>query len=109
MTEIYLCQLEELDSIEGQGFDLDDGTAVLVFRRGDKLIAWRNSCPHRGIRLEWQPNQFLDYEKQFIQCATHGALFGIEDGTCIAGPCPGEQLEQLQCVLIDGAVYLSRD
>jgi nitrite reductase/ring-hydroxylating ferredoxin subunit len=59
--------------------------------------------------LEWQPNQFLDYEKQFIQCATHGALFGIDDGICIAGPCPGEQLEALPVEVRDGEVWLTRD
>lgn len=109
MTEIYVCQLDALDPVEGRGFDLDDGTAVLLFKRDGEVIAWRNSCPHRGIRLEWQPDQFLDYEKQFIQCATHGALFGVKDGTCIAGPCPGEQLEPLSCTIRDGAIYLSRD
>jgi nitrite reductase/ring-hydroxylating ferredoxin subunit len=81
----------------------------LLIRRGESVVAWRNSCPHRGIRLEWQPNQFLDYEKQFIQCATHGALFGIDDGICIAGPCPGEQLEALPVEVRDGEVWLTRD
>ncbi|MBA4500795.1 Rieske (2Fe-2S) protein [Marinobacterium marinum] len=108
MSEIVLCHLDELDPIEGRGFELDDGTALLVLRRDDQILAWRNSCPHRGIRLEWQPHQFLDHEKQFIQCATHGALFGIQDGICVAGPCPGEQLEALPCTVRDGKVYLSR-
>jgi len=109
MSQVFLCQLDQLDPVEGLGVELEDGTAVLLFRRGERVIAWHNSCPHRGIRLEWQPNQFLDYEKQFIQCATHGALFGIEDGTCVAGPCPGEQLEALTYTVRDGAVYLNRD
>jgi len=106
MSEIYLCRIDELDSVEGRGFELEDGTPVLLFRRGERVLAWRNSCPHRGIRLEWQPDQFLDYEKQFIQCATHGALFGIEDGVCVAGPCPGEQLEPLPCMVRDGQVFV---
>ncbi len=109
MSDIYLCRVDELDPVEGRGFELDDGTAGLLFRRGERVLAWQNSCPHRGIRLEWQPDQFLDYEKQFIQCATHGALFGIEDGVCVAGPCPGEELAPLTCSVRDGKVYLSRD
>ena len=104
-----LCTLDALQPDTPRGFDLADGTALLLIRRGDRVIAWRNSCPHRGIRLEWQPDQFLVYEKQFIQCATHGALFGIDDGICIAGPCPGEQLEALPVEVRDGEVWLSLD
>ncbi len=104
-----LCTLDELQLNSPRGVDLEDGTALLLIRRGESVVAWRNSCPHRGIRLEWQPNQFLDYEKQFIQCATHGALFGIDDGICIAGPCPGEQLEALPVEVRDGEVWLTRD
>lgn len=104
-----VCALDELKHDIPRGFDLEDGTAVLLIRRGEQVIAWRNSCPHRGIRLEWLPDQFLDYEKQFIQCATHGALFGIDDGICVAGPCPGEQLESLPVEIRDGAVWLNRD
>lgn len=102
-----ICSLDELEPDTPRGFDLDDGTALLLIRRGDRVIAWRNSCPHRGIRLEWQPDQFLDCERQFIQCATHGALFGIDDGICIAGPCPGEQLEALPVRVHNGEVFLS--
>lgn len=104
-----LCTFDELQPNAPRGFDLEDGTALLLIRRGESVVAWRNSCPHRGIRLEWQPDQFLDYEKQFIQCATHGALFGIDDGICIAGPCPGEQLEPLTVEIRDGEVWLIRD
>lgn len=104
-----LCTFDELQTNVPRGFDLEDGTALLLIRRGASVVAWRNSCPHRGIRLEWQPDQFLDYEKQFIQCATHGALFGIDDGICIAGPCPGEQLEPLAVEIRDGEVWLIRD
>ncbi|MBV0934204.1 Rieske (2Fe-2S) protein [Marinobacterium weihaiense] len=109
MPNIRLCHVDELDPVEGQSFELADGSAVVVFKRGARVLAWHNNCPHRGIRLEWQPNQFLDDEKQFIQCATHGALFGVEDGVCVAGPCPGEQLSPLPCRVEQGVVYLQQN
>ncbi|WP_148053418.1 Rieske 2Fe-2S domain-containing protein, partial [Pseudomonas fluorescens] len=49
-------------------------------------------CPHRGVGLEWHHDQFLDPSNSLIQCATHGALFLIEDGECVAGPCVGQAL-----------------
>jgi nitrite reductase/ring-hydroxylating ferredoxin subunit len=91
-----LCPLSELPDGDCRGFDVD-AQALFAVRRGDQVYVYRNLCPHRGIRLEWQEHQFLDYERQYIQCATHGALFTIDGGECIAGPCPGERLEAVPC------------
>ena len=80
---------------------------VGITRLGEQIVVWRNKdgqvqaledrCPHRGVGLEWQPDQFLDPSNSLIQCATHGALFLIESGECVAGPCEGEWLEALAC------------
>lgn len=61
------------------------------------MYVYKNRCPHRGVGLEWLPDQFLDSSASLIQCATHGALFLIEDGECIAGPCEGKSLTALEC------------
>lgn len=91
-----LCRLDEVPEGGARGFTLEspDGRAVRVFaiRRGDTLWAYVNSCPHRGTPLDWRPHEFLDRERRHIVCATHGAVFQVEDGVCIAGPCPGDQL-----------------
>lgn len=60
-----------------------------------RQYAYRNSCPHTGAPLNWQPNNFLNFEGDLIQCALHGALFRIEDGVCLHGPCLGRQLERV--------------
>jgi nitrite reductase/ring-hydroxylating ferredoxin subunit len=80
-------------------------TSVVVVRRGG-LYAYLNSCPHTGAPLEWLPHQFLDASGAFIQCATHGALFQIEDGRCIRGPCAGAHLKSVQIAERDGQLYL---
>ena len=54
--------------------------------------------------LDWVPDQFLAPEKDMIQCATHGALFRIEDGHCLAGPCTGENLTPLPVHVEGGTV-----
>ena len=35
---------------------------------------------------------FLSFERKHILCATHGALFRIDDGHCFQGPCVGKSL-----------------
>lgn len=99
-----LCQLDEIENPGAKAFDLDD-QAIFVVRQGDQVHAYVNSCPHRGIRLEWQPDQFLDYEKQYIQCSTHGALFTLDNGKCIVGPCNGSSLRRVECRVVDGAIW----
>jgi nitrite reductase/ring-hydroxylating ferredoxin subunit len=65
---------------------------LFIVRQGDAVYAYVNRCPHTGVELNWQPNVFLDIDHQHLQCATHGALFRIEDGYCIYGPCLGASL-----------------
>lgn len=70
---------------------------MLAVRRDGQVFIYKNRCPHRGVALEWLPDQFLDSSASLIQCATHGALFLIEDGECIAGPCEGKSLTAVAC------------
>jgi nitrite reductase/ring-hydroxylating ferredoxin subunit len=43
-----------------------------------------------------QDDQFLSDDGRFIVCSTHGALFRIEDGHCLDGPCIGQALERVR-------------
>lgn len=63
--------------------------------RGDRVFAYVNTCPHAGHALDWKPDHFLTSDRAFIQCASHGALFEIESGLCVAGPCGGKRLRAL--------------
>ena len=100
-----LCNSDELNEGSSRGFRVA-GHDLLLVRREGRVYAYRNRCPHRGIPLEWQPDQFLDESGSLIQCATHGALFLIESGECVAGPCAGEFLAALACQERDCAVWV---
>ncbi|MGB0467371.1 MAG: Rieske (2Fe-2S) protein [Pontibacterium sp.] len=100
-----LCTLDEMTEGQARGFEINGQKLVLVQHRA-AFFLYKNSCPHRRIPLEWQPDQFLDYDKNFIQCATHGALFKIEDGLCIAGPCKNAHLEAVPFQIKNGTLVL---
>jgi nitrite reductase/ring-hydroxylating ferredoxin subunit len=102
---ILLCALGELDNHASQGFTLED-QAIFVVRQNHKVYAYRNRCPHLGIPLEWQPHRFLDADGELIQCSTHGALFTIDEGFCVSGPCSGQSLESLPVELRDNQVWV---
>ena len=89
----------------GKGFKLGDQKFFAVKKNG-QLFVYRNSCPHIGIALEWVEDQFLDSSKSMIQCANHGALFVIESGHCVSGPCSGQKLRKIQFQLIDGEIHI---
>ena len=82
-----------------KGYKLDDlvtsGAAFFVVKKDNVLHAYVNQCPHVGAPLEWIPDQFLDGDAQFIQCAVHGAAFAIDNGACAGGPCNGVGLTAL--------------
>ena len=77
---------------------------VIVVRLGDAIYCYHNACPHTGVSLDWAADQFLDTSGSLIQCATHGALFRIEDGFCISGPCAGQKLVPLK-VNMEGELF----
>jgi nitrite reductase/ring-hydroxylating ferredoxin subunit len=87
-----------------RGFDLQ-GERYFAVKKFGKIYAYKNACPHIGVGLEWVENQFLDSSCSMIQCANHGALFVIETGQCVAGPCSGQKLEPLPLHILDDMLY----
>lgn len=106
-----LCHLEEIPEGGSKGIAVrpDAGYADLILvRTREGVYAYRNRCPHTGAPLEWQPDQFLDYRGKYIQCGIHGALFKIENGYCLAGPCARRSLEKVEVEVRDGWVIASQ-
>ena len=101
-----LCRLAEISDPGSRAFDLEEG-AIFLVRRGAVLSAYVNSCPHTGGPLDWVEDQFLDLERRRILCATHGALFRLEDGQCLAGPCKGKGLTPVAITVTEGEVRLA--
>lgn len=111
MTGVVLCRLDDITDGDSNGFVATrangERIGVLAVRRGGRVFAYVNSCPHTGAPLDFQPGQFLSLDKTLIQCATHGALFQIEDGFCIQGPCAGKSLVPVAVAVENGIVCLS--
>lgn len=107
-TGTALCRIDEIPEGAARGFTIGgDGARLRIFavRRGDAVHVYVNRCPHVGTPLNWAPDEFLDREQCHIVCATHGALFRIDDGLCIAGPCQGDRLEPFPIAVREGTLY----
>ncbi|MDF1588382.1 MAG: Rieske (2Fe-2S) protein [Gammaproteobacteria bacterium] len=98
MSQYFLCNRHDIPNYQARSFDIDtpDGKFELFAVRQDNQVqAYQNQCPHLGIPLNWQPDEFMSLEGTHIQCSTHGALFTLEQGHCVAGPCSGQSLTSL--------------
>jgi nitrite reductase/ring-hydroxylating ferredoxin subunit len=108
-ARLALCALAEIADPGSRGFELGEGAArrsIFLVRRGEVLRAYVNSCPHTGGPLDWVEDQFLDLDRRLILCATHGALFRLADGHCLAGPCAGKALTPVAIEVVEGVVRL---
>jgi len=100
-----LCPLDTLIENEARSFRSPVGE-VIVVKRDDQVYAWQNICPHLGLNLEFNPNEFMDSDSHFLICSNHGALFNVEDGLCISGPCQGESLLPVSIDVIGNEIRL---
>lgn len=66
----------------------------IVFRKDDVFFVYQNLCRHLPITLDIGDSNFLNHEKNLLQCHMHGALYEPETGLCTAGPCEGSRLVQ---------------
>ena len=105
-----IAMTEEIPEREARAFDTDDGRTIFITQRDGAYYAYNNLCPHLQTELEFLENQFLDRDGEYIECSTHCALFDVESGECISGPCQGDFLEKVKIdVHSDGGIYIVKD
>ena len=97
--------------------DIPDGTArnyVLqlragrfhgfVVRQGAAVFGYVDRCPHMGLPLAQTLDAYLTPDGRAITCSWHAALFAIEDGKCLGGPCPGQSLTPWPVAVVGEAI-----
>lgn len=83
---------------------------IILVRKNGGLNAWLDSCPHysTGTPMAWKTDAYLNGEKTHLACHSHGALFDIETGECILGPCLGQALTAVEITVSDeGEIFIA--
>jgi nitrite reductase/ring-hydroxylating ferredoxin subunit len=107
-----LCHVTDIAEGEAKGF-LPSPSAkrkVIVLQRNGVLHGWLDSCPHYagGTPMAWRSNAYMSGDGQHIACHSHGALFDMETGECILGPCLGQSLSRVDLHVTDtGDVFVT--
>lgn len=78
---------------------------AFALRFEGRVVAYLNRCLHVPVEMDWNPGEFLDADKAFILCATHGAAYEPRSGRCLGGPCGRGRLTAIDTVERDGQVY----
>ncbi|WP_455200166.1 Rieske (2Fe-2S) protein [Kaarinaea lacus] len=110
MSWILLTDTASISAGNAQEFVVDTAFGPLelfVVNDNQQFYAYENRCPHTGVNLNWQPDQFFDIDNKFLQCSTHGALFRTTDGYCVRGPCAGSRLESIPLKVENGSIYIA--
>jgi len=64
------------------GVALEDGTRVVLVRRGAQVTALEDACPHQAMPLS--AGELLP--DGTVECPWHGARFDGATGRCVRGP-----------------------
>lgn len=107
--EVSVGRLDELEDPGSREFRIGEGDwpfKGFVVRLGDDVFAYQNYCMHVGHPLNWAPDSFLTKDRNNIICSSHGAVYEIPTGLCIAGPCLGKSLRPLPVNIRDGVILV---
>lgn len=107
--EVIVGGLDELDDPGCREFSIGDGDwpfKGFVVRKGERIFAYQNYCMHVGHPLNWKPDGFLTKDGSQIICSSHGAVYEIESGNCVGGPCPGKVLRAVDVEVREGQVFV---
>ncbi len=75
-----------------------------VVRRGEAVFGYVDRCPHMGVPMAQQLDQYLTPDGSLIACSWHSALFRIDTGECVGGPCTGQRLTPWPVVVAEGQI-----
>jgi nitrite reductase/ring-hydroxylating ferredoxin subunit len=75
-----------------------------VVRQGETVRGYVDRCAHMALPLTQTLDDYLTPDGKLIQCSWHGALYRIDDGECVGGPCAGARLLCWPVEVQDGTI-----
>ena len=110
-----MCGSEELPP-GGRRIATVGGREIGVFNLGDRLVAYRNHCPHQGApvclgrvagtTLPSTPGEYVyGRHGRILHCPWHGWQFDLETGEALFGH--RVRLAPVDVELIDGSIVIS--
>ena len=104
---VSLAELEQKKAITFQFTDADgiSREGFVAWFKGE-VRAYENRCKHLPLPLDYGDAHFFTPDGEHFVCSSHGAIYEPLSGKCIAGPCPGANLQALSIRVENGMVWL---
>ena len=80
-----------------------------IVRYNGTVYGYLNRCAHVPIELDWAEGAFFESSGLYLMCATHGAVYLPDTGTCVGGPCKGGRLRPIAVREDNGKIYWRPD
>ena len=107
---LFLCADNDIEEGRSRGFDPQKHgrDSIFVVKKDGLYFAYRTQCPHIAqSRLAWRKDEYLNGDHSRIMCGAHGALFEIDSGLCVSGPCLGQSLFPVEVEQRGTSLYLT--
>jgi len=105
----HLCPSEALaergNAVLFEVLHLGEALRAFALRFDGNVVAYLNRCAHVPAEMDWQEGVFLDADREWIMCSTHGAVYEPKSGRCAGGPCGRGRLTPLDVREEGGQVY----
>lgn len=99
-----LCLLSDLE--EGKVIKAKEKRKHLLLTKYEgEVLCYENNCPHLGVPLDLDTGNFIASDKEHFECQSHGALFKINNGLCISGPCRSLSLNKIDIEIIEDKIF----
>lgn len=80
---------------------------ILIVRRGDRIFAFVNACPHQYLPLDHRGDRILSADGAMLRCTNHQAGFLIETGEGVDGFGVGTCLDKIPVsIAADGWIVI---
>lgn len=113
--EVRVCREDELVAGVVRTVDLGRDqqgrpfVALLLRDERGAVVAYRNMCRHLPVPLDGGTGRFLSEDRAHLICGTHGAIYRLDDGHCVEGPCAGRALHKLRVRRRGHHLYVSSE
>ncbi|MGH7739474.1 MAG: Rieske (2Fe-2S) protein [bacterium] len=87
----------------------DRETEAFLLRQGGDYYAYLNLCRHWTVGLDYDDNDFLTPDGNWLVCKNHGALYRPQTGECESGPCNGAALYRVPLEVNEKGVWALLD
>jgi len=106
----FLCNIDDIEEGHVRRAIFPDGNSqqtMILVRDDESAHAFENLCPHYNLPLDFKGDDFMHPERNLLRCKNHQALFRMNDGVCIEGPCVGKRLKVVDIEVIERKIYFS--